>query len=245
MSKAPSLLVFDDGSVDASSGAEWARRFARAHGAKSLLETPPSARISLALDIAHKQDIDYLVCAPRSRAVGSAVIPDLDDDLAALLHRSPCPVWIVPPWAADADTSFRNAVVGVDRSTEANAAAHAAAALLGRANRAAKLCLVHGLDDHPDELAAAQPWSQLTAAMARDQHAWLERLASELTGPKLCVDVIAAPVHAPELIGGVARCCDADFIALGSGWLSEAAEVRASRLARQVLRGATCPILSV
>jgi len=245
MSEKPSMLVFDDGSIDASSAAEWARRFARAHGARFFFETPSSAPVPLALDIANKQDVDYLVCAPRSREVGSASVPDLDDDLGALLRRSPCPVWLIPPWAADADTSFRTAVVGVDRSPESNAAAHAAAALLRRTNSVAKLCLVHGLDVHPDELAAEQPWSQLCAAMSLEQHAWLARLAGELGDSGLVVDAIAAPVFAPELIGGIARCCDADFIALGSGWLSEAAEARASRLVRQVLRNSTCPILSV
>jgi nucleotide-binding universal stress UspA family protein len=107
------------------------------------------------------------------------------------------------------------------------------------------MCLVHGLDVHPDELAAEQPRSQLAASMTLERHPWLERLAHELADPRLVVEVIVAPVFAAELLGGVARCCDADFIALGSGWLSEAAEARASRLVRQVLRTSTCPILSV
>jgi hypothetical protein len=245
MSQTPSVLVYGDGSDAARAAALWARRFARAHGSKFFFETPASLPIPIVLDLASKQEADYLVCAPRDRAVGSIAVPDVDGELAALMRRAPCPVWVVPPWAADRDTTLASAVVAVDRSAEANAAAHAAAALVRRSRRLARLRLVHGLDVHPDERAAQEPWSELCASMAPDRHPWLERLASELTGDALRVEVIVAPVFAAELIGGVARCCEADFIALGSGWLSEAAEVRASRLVRQLLRSSTCPILSV
>ena len=245
MSDKPSVLVFGDGSDAADSASHWARRFARAHGSKFFFETPASAPVPTVLDFANKQEADYLVCAPRSREVGSIAVPDVDADLAALMRRSPCPVWVIQPWAADRDTPLAAALVAVDHSPEANAAAHAAAALVRRSRRLAKLRLVHGLDVHPDELVAKQPWSELCASMALDRHPWLERLAGELAEEKLMVEVIIAPVYAPELVGGVARCCDADFIALGSGWLSEAAEARASRLVRQLLRTSTCPILSV
>jgi hypothetical protein len=161
------------------------------------------------------------------------------------LRRAPCPVWTVQPWAAARDTRFAVAVVGVDPSPEANAAAHAAAALLRRTDAVPRLCLVHGLEVHPDELAAKQPWSEVIAAMAPERHPWLQRLARELADPHLLVEVSLRPVFAPELIGGVARCARADFIALGSGWLSEAADARASRLVRHVVRTASCPILSV
>ena len=244
MSDTPSVLVFGDGSEAAHAAAHWARRFARSHGARFFFETPDSAGVPLVLDFASKQEVDYLVCGSRSRSVGSVSVPDVDADLAALMRRSPCPVWLIPPWTADADTGFGTAVVGVDPSPEANAAAHAAAALLRR-SKISRVCLVHGLDVHPDELAAEQPWSQLADSMTLERHPWLDRLAGELADPRLAVDVVVAPVFAAELIGGVARRCDAHFIALGSGWLSEAAEARASRLVRQVLRTSTCPILSV
>src|SRR6185503_20619611 len=130
----------------------------------------------------------------------------------------------------DGDAHFATAVVGVDSSAEANAAAHTAAGLLRRTQATHRLCLVHGLEVHPDELAAAKTWSDVIASMAPEKYPWLQRLAGELAEPRLVVEVIVAPVFAPELIGGVARCADADFIALGSGWLSESAEARASRL---------------
>ena len=241
----PSVLVFGDGSDAARSAAQWARRFARTRGSKFLFETPPSAAVPLVLDIANKQEVDYLVCGLRSRNVGSISVPDLDGDLAALMRRAPCPVWMVQPWAADGDTYFKAAVVGVDPSPEANAAAHAAALLLRRSDGLGRLCLVHGLEVHPHELAAEQPWSDVVASMEPGRHPWLERLASELCDSRLVVETTVAPVFAPELIGGVARCAGADFVALGSGWLSEAAELRASRLVRQVVRATSCPILSV
>jgi len=197
------------------------------------------------LDLAAKQEVDYLVCGLRSCKVGSLSVPDLDADLGALVRRAPCPVWTIQPWAADGDTQFTRAVVGVDPSAEANAAAHAAAELLRGSRSLARLCLVHGLEVHPHELAATQPWAEVVASMAPERHPWLERLARELADPKLVVEVTIAPIFASELIGGVARRCDADFIALGSGWLSESAEARASRLARQVVRTTPCPILSV
>jgi len=245
MSSNPSMLVFGDGSDSSRAAAQWARQFARTRGSKFFLETPPEASIPFVLDIAGKQEVDYLVCGLRSRDVGLLSVPDVDVDLAVLLRRAPCPVWMVQPWAADRDTDFATAVVGVDSSPEANAAAHAAAGLLSRNRATHRLCLVHGLEIHPEELAAQKTWSDVVASMTLEQHPWLERLASELSNPRLVVDVIVAPIHAPELIGGVVRRCSADFVALGSGWLSEAAEVRASRLLRQVVRTTPCPILSV
>jgi nucleotide-binding universal stress UspA family protein len=243
--KKNSVLVFGDGSESARSASQWARRFARANGAKFFFETPPETRVPAVLDLASKQDVDYLVCGLRSRRVGSVSVPDVDAELAALMRRAPCPMWMIQPWAAERGTRFSVAVVGVDASPEANAAAHAAAALLSRSESAPRLCLVHGLEVHPDELAASQPWSEVAAAMAPDRHPWLERMARELDVPHRVVEVVVRPVFAPELIGGIARCTGADFVALGSGWLSESAEVRASRLVRQVLRATSCPILSV
>ena len=245
MSETNSVLVFGDGSDAARSASEWARCFAHARGSRFFFETPPDAGVPVALDLASKQDVDYLVCGLRSRRVGSVCVPDVDAELAALMRRSPCPVWMVQPWAAARGPRFSVAVVGVDPSPEANAAAHAAAALLHTAGAVPRLCLVHGLEIHPDELAAEQPWAEVVAAMAPERHPWLERLARELADPRLVVEVTLRPVFAPELIGGVARCARADFIALGSGWLSEAAEARASRLVRHVVRTASCPILSV
>src|SRR5262245_53831192 len=185
MSDKNSVLVFGDGSEAARAASHWARRFARAQSAKFYLETPPDTAVPVALDIASKQDVDYLVCGLRSQRVGSACVPDVDEELAALLRRAPCPVWMIQPWAAERDIRFAVAVVGVDPSPEANAAAHAAAGLLRRSDAVPRLCLVHGLEVHPDELAAEQPWSEIAASMAPDRHPWLERLASELADPRL------------------------------------------------------------
>jgi len=242
--KQSSVLVFGDSSDTARGAARWAECFARTHGAHCF-ETPPWAAVPVALDIASKEEVDYLVSGLRSRSIGAVSVPDVDADLAALMRRAPCPVWTVQPWAVDCDTRFAVAVVGVDPSPEASAAARAAAALLRRADAVPRLCLVHGLDVHPVELAAQQPWSEVVAAMTLERHPWLERLARELAESGVIVEVAALPVFAPELIGGVARRCGADFVALGSAWRSEAAEARASRLVRQVVRSTTCPMLTV
>src|SRR5262249_10361036 len=151
---------------------------------------------------------------------------DIDIHLAALMRRAPCPVWTVQPWAGSASVACAAAVVGVDPNRESRAAAHAAASTLHRsaARSIAQLFLVHGLDVHPAELAAVQPWAQITASMQIARHPWIERLASELAGPELLVAPIVEPTFAPELIGGVARCQSVDFIALGSRWRSEGTE---------------------
>ena len=244
MSETHTVLIFDNASESGRCAAQWAQRFAGAHDA-SCFATPPGTAIPVALDIASKEEVVYLVSGLCSRQIGSVSVPDVDADLAALMRRAPCPVWTVAPWAAGADARFAVAVVGVDPSPEASAAAHAAAALLRRSRSLARLCLVHGLEVHPDELAAAQPWSEIAAAMALERHAWLERLAGELADSHLFVEFAVHPVFAPELIGGVARRVGADFVALGSGWRSEAAEPSASRLVRQVVRSVPCPMLTV
>jgi nucleotide-binding universal stress UspA family protein len=244
MSEKHTVLVFDSTSEAGRCAAQWAQRFARTHGA-SRFETPPGTPIPVALDIASKEEVDYLVSGLSSRCVGSVSVPDVDADLAALMRRAPCPLWTVAPWAAGGDPRFAVAVVGVDPSPEASAAAHAAAALLGGSRSLARLCLVHGLDVHPDELAGAQPWSEIAAGMTLERHPWLERLAGELAAPDLVVEFAVRPVFAPELIGGVARRVDADFVALGSGWRSETVKPIASRLVRQVVRNVCCPMLTV
>jgi hypothetical protein len=244
MSEKHTMLVFDNASEAGRPAAQWAQRLARARGA-TCFETPPGTAIPVALDIASKEDVDYLVTGLPSRCIGSVSVPDVDADLAVLMRRAPCPVWTVAPWAAGGDAHFAAAVVGVDPSPEASAAAHAAAVLLRGSRSLARLCLVHGLDVHPDELAAAQPWSEIGAAMALERHPWLERLAGELAGPHLVVEFAVRPVFAPELIAGVVRRVDPDFVALGSGWRSEAAEPSASRLVRQVVRSVCCPMLTV
>jgi hypothetical protein len=43
----------------------------------------------------------------------------------------------------------------------------------------------------------------------------------------------------------MARCRDADFTALGSGWRTEGAALRASPLVRRVVRATPCPMLTV
>ena len=95
------------------------------------------------------------------------------------------------------------------------------------------------------ELAATRPWPEIVAAMEIERHPWLEQLAHDLTEPRLIVDAIAQPVWAPDLIGGVARCQAADFIALGCGWRSEAAKAPASRIVRHVVRATPRPLLTV
>jgi hypothetical protein len=239
----PSVLVFGDGSDSASAAAQWAQCFARTHGA-TCSETPPAASVPAALDLASKCEVDYLVCGLQSKPVGPVSIPDVDASLAALMRRAPCPVWTVQPWAAGRDTRFSIAVVGVDPSPEACAAARAAAGLLCRADSMPRLCLVHGLDVHPAELAAERPWSEVVASMTIERHPWIERLARELTESRVIVEVAVLPVFAPELIGGVARRCHADFIALGSGWRSESTAASASPIVRQVVRASSCPILT-
>src|SRR5258705_11557168 len=184
MSEKHTVLVFDNASETERCAAQWAQSFARAHGA-SCFETPPGTPIPVALDIASKEEVEYLVCGLSSRRVGSVSVPDVDADLAALMRRAPCPVWTVAPWAAGGDAHIAVAVVGVDPSPEASAAAHAAAALLRGSRSLARLCLVHGLDVHPDELAAAQPWSEIAAAMTLERHPWLERLAGGLADSPL------------------------------------------------------------
>jgi hypothetical protein len=81
--------------------------------------------------------------------------------------------------------------------------------------------------------------------MRIERHPWIERLASEVAEPRLIVDVITQPVWAPDLIGGVARCQAAHFIALGCAWRSEAEKVHASRIVRHVVRATPCPLLTV
>ena len=82
MDETPSILVFGDGSESARSASEWAPRFARSQRAKFFFETPPEAAVAAVLDIASKQDVDYLVCGLRSRRVGSVTVPDVDAELA-------------------------------------------------------------------------------------------------------------------------------------------------------------------
>jgi nucleotide-binding universal stress UspA family protein len=242
MSEQPSVLVVRDGSDSATAAAQWATRFIREQGARCL-ETPPSAPSSVVLDIASKEGVEYLVSGLRCRA--DAPIADVDDELAALMRRAPCPLWTIQPWAAQSAVHFAVAVVGVDSSREARAAAHAAAAILRRSESAPRLILVHGLPDHPSQIAAIRPWPNILASMQIERHPWIERLARELAEPRLIVDAITQPVWAPDLIGGVARCQAADFIALGSGWRSEAAKARASQIVRHVVRATPCPLLTV
>lgn len=241
MSTHPSVLVVGDGSQAAALVA-WAGHLARDRGAQ-LLEAPRFARSSTVLDIASKQEVAWLVSGLRCRA-GSSV-PDVDGELAALMRRAPCPLWTVQPWAVSSFPSFSTAVVGVDPSSEARAAAHAAAALLRRSRSVGRLILVHGLEDHPAQIAATRPWPEIAASMQIERHPWLERLSRELVDPERIVEVVLRPVWAPELIEGMARCRSADFTALGSGWRSEGSELRASPLVRSVVRSTPCPMLIV
>lgn len=236
-----SILIVDDGSDSARLAARWAERFACEQGAQ-WEETPPSATSAMVLDLASKEDVGYLVSGLRCRA--DAPIADVDDELATLMRRAPCPLWTIQPWAAQSSVHFAVAVVGVDPSREARAAAHAAAAVLRR-SESARLILAHGLAEHPSQLAATRRWPEILDSTAMERHPWIEQLAMELVGPRLIVDVTTQPVWAPDLIGGVARCHAADFIALGSGWRSEAAKARASRIVRHVVRATPCPLLTV
>jgi hypothetical protein len=217
-------------------------RFAREHRAQ-VLDAPDSAPSPVVLDIANKEQVDYVVSGLGARADTGA--PDVDEELAALMRRAPCPVWTIQPWAAESKVQLSVAVVGVDASREARAAAQAAAAVLRRSESAPRLILVHGLTDHPAQLAAKQRWPDILAAMQIERHPWLVQLARDLAEPRLIVDAIAQPVWAPVLIGGVARCHAANFIALGSSWRSEAAKASSSRIARRIVIATPCPLLTV
>jgi hypothetical protein len=241
MSEDASVLVVDDSDSDGAA-AQWAGRFVRAQGGQCL-QVPPSTPSAVVIDIASKQEVRYLVSGLRCPA--DTAMADVDAELAVLMRRAPCPLWTIQPWAAQSSVHFAVAVVGADRSREARDAAHAAAALLRRSESAPRLILVHGLEDHPSQIAATRRWPEILASMRIEQHPWIERLASEVAEPRLIVDVITQPVWAPHLIGGVARCQKAHFIALGSAWRSEAEKVRASRIVRHVVRAIPCPLLTV
>jgi nucleotide-binding universal stress UspA family protein len=238
-----STVLVVSGSADpAPAAAQWARRFVHERGAR-YLEAPPRAPLSTVLDLAYKEDAQFLISGLRCGA--DSPTGQIDDQLAALMRRAPCPVWTVQPWAGQATVSFKRAVVGVDPSTEARAAAHAAAAMLRRSESVPRLILVHGLADHPSQMAATRRWPDILASMQIERHPWIEDLVRELADPRLIVDAITQPVWAPDLIGGVARCQAADFIALGSGWRSESATIRASSVIRHVVRATPCPVLTV
>jgi nucleotide-binding universal stress UspA family protein len=236
----PLVVTIADGSDSARGAAQWAERFACETGAQ-LIETPPYASSAVVLDIASKREADFLVSGLRC----GAKTADVDDELAALMRRCPCPLWTIQPWASGAAIRFDIAVVGVDPSAEARAAAHCAAALLRQSDSVRQLILVHGTPAHPSEMAAAQPWREIVDSMQLERHPWLSRLASELAEPGMLVDPIVRPVFAPELIGGLARCRGANFIALGSSWRSEGVAVQTSWLVRQVVRSTPCPTLVV
>ncbi len=240
MTKQRSILVVDDGTDSAESVAQWAESFARVRGARSIT-APRGAPTTIVLDIAGKEDVTWI--ASGLRCEGDSV--DIDGERAALMRRAPCPVWTVQPWAASAAAECRVAIVGVDPAHEAQSAAHATASILRESRSRARLFLVHGLEMHPAEMAAKRPWAQITASMQLENHPWIEQLARELAGPELLVSPIVQPIWAPELIGGVARCQEAHFIALGSRWCSEAKEARASNLVRRVVRSTPCPMLTV
>jgi nucleotide-binding universal stress UspA family protein len=242
MDTQPSVLIVDDGSSSAALITVWATRLARQRGAQ-LFKTPGFAKSATALDIANKLEVQWIVSALRFPS--DAEFPDVDDDLAALMRRAPCPVWTVQPWAGDCPTSFGVAVVGVDPSIEARAAAYAAADLVRSSDSLSHLVLVHGLEEHPAQLAASQPWPEILASMEIERHGWIMQLANELAKGRLIVEVVVRPIWAPELIGGIARCRNADFTALGSRWRTEGSEIHPSRLVRRVVRATPCPMLVV
>src|SRR5258705_13654246 len=107
MSEKPSVLVVSDGSDSARAAAQWAERFVRDRGARCL-EAPPSAPSPIVLDIASKEEVQYLVSGLRCRA--DTLIADVDDELAALMRRTPCPLWTIQPWAAQSSVQFAVAV---------------------------------------------------------------------------------------------------------------------------------------
>jgi hypothetical protein len=242
------VVIVGDGSDSARRAAEWAERFARAYGMRSLA-TPPTATRPMVLDIASKEQAEFLVRELRGQP--DAALADVDVEHAALVRRAPCPVWTIQPWAPECPVHFKVAVVGVDPSREARATAHAAKGILLRSAQRSgsralpRLLLVHGLTDHPAEIAARTRWPEILASMQIERHPWLERLAGELADEHLAVEAIVRPVWAPELIGAAARCAEADFIALGSGWQTETAEVRPPRIMRCVVRATPCPMLTV
>src|SRR5262245_59635424 len=93
-----SILFVGDGSGSARAAAQWARRFVREQRARCL-ETPPSATTAMALDIATKEEVQYLVTGLPCRADGAIAEVEVDGELAVLMRRAPCPLWTIQPWA--------------------------------------------------------------------------------------------------------------------------------------------------
>lgn len=226
---------------------DWARQLARNVGARTVF-APPFVPARKLLDVAGKSLARWIVtAAPHEALVGTGLRP-FHSDYGLLLRRAPAPVLSVQPWAELPPAGLRTAVVGVDPSPGARAAAHAAAELLSTGDAPSRLILAHGLSRHPAELAAATPWPRLTAAARPDANPWIFRLAQDLAAQHaLRVDVALMPTWAPDLVAGLARRESADFTALGIAARCEGdpeAALRIARIHERVLRSSACPLLT-
>jgi hypothetical protein len=225
----------------------WGRRVAGWTGAQRTRVSPAaSIPTGEVLDLAAKQEVHQVVTGFDPPGRPGEPVPPADSELGLLVRRCPTPVLTVPPWAGPPPSTPEVAVVGVDESSESRAAARAAARLLAASRSRALLILAHGCATHPAELAARTRtrWSELAVRMSVERHPWLARLAHELRGPALGVDVISRLTFAPDLVAGLARRAGADLVALGASPRIEGRRARLGAFHRRVLRGTPLPLLT-
>ena len=226
----------------ASGPAAWARAIARQTGERPVCGAPGTPW-SEVLDRAIKRDAGWLVVAYGSPGFPLPQSCARHERLARLVGQAPCPVLTLQPWVGASAARLETAVVGVNASPKARAAALAAARLVSSVGGRGRLILAHGSEDHPAELAAHTPWPELTERMRPERHAWIDELARELTARVLAVDIAVQLTWAPELVAGLARRHAADFVALGAGRCSEGVSKQLDRIHVQVLRESPCPLL--
>jgi hypothetical protein len=226
--------------------AGWARRLGELGGAP-IVRAPAQLPARRLLDVVGKSGAGT-VLAGLGDELRQLPVPWIDPDHVLLLRRAPAPVLSVQPWADAPERAPSCAVVGVDGSCDAEAAARTVARLLTRRGKPGRLVLVHGCDPHPDELAAHWSWRRIRQRMRLEAHVWLSELADRLQrdAPQaLSVDVCIRPTWAPDLIAGVARRENADFTALGLRKRTEAQVCLLPRIHRRVLLGSACPMWTV
>src|SRR5262249_27317261 len=115
--KEKTTVLVVSGSADPTrAAAQWSQRFVRERDARDV-EARGRPPISVVLALAYKEDAQFVISGLRCAADSPSAA--IDDQLAALMRRAPCPLWTVQPWAGQAPVTFEVAVVGVDRSTEA------------------------------------------------------------------------------------------------------------------------------
>jgi hypothetical protein len=221
----------------------WARKLAQLTDAP-LVFAPPSLPVRTLLDLASKERAAWIVTEPASRTLSGDALRPFDADYCMLLRRAPAPLLSVQPWAEPPVGAPHCAVVGVDRSPDARAAAWKAAELVAASGAPGRLILAHGCATHPDELAATTPPSRLRQEMQLEAQPWVLHLADTLRSDALWVDVTVRPVWAPDLIGGMARREGADFTALGVSPRAEGRSCELPRIHQRVLRSTPCPLLT-